>query len=414
MADLRRKQQPQPAERTIEPPARRTVNMPGLKGTIPFNPANMILTEAEKKVLKERFGWKEGDPIPQLSKIIKAEVDGKLVTVGADRDEILRGVKGSAPATYPEDTPDFQPPEVISIDNLPPEKRQEIEDSIRNMRQQAANPDQEQFIPRDPNIGNAMALAQQQSAQHAAKIQALRQQQEQVKVEDDRKAPVRPKAKITRTQEPVQPPPQIPTTPEPKAELPAKAEPEAEVRSTTGAQAELKTCQHCGWDLSKPDEAQVTAEDLKTFVAAMIGGKRFVKTYAILGGELQITFRAMTTKDADKILRQLFLDGRSGKVASPPEVFRRAQEYQLIVCLESVTSNNNAVSLPPIDQHELDEDNTTTGLPEVLDYVYEQALPQESLRRVVLALYAEFDNTLAKLEASAKRPDFSQAIVNSR
>jgi hypothetical protein len=416
MADLRRKQ-PAPAERPVEPPARRTVNMPRLKGTIPFDRADIILTEAEKKFLKEQVGWKEGDPIPQLSKVIKAEVDGKLVKVGTDRSELLKGIKTLPPDTYPEDTPNFQPPAVIAVENLSPEKRQEIEDAIKAMKQHTTDTKAAgnlPFIPRDPSIGQAATTAQQQNAEYAAKIRAMQQQAGEAKVEDDRKAPERPKAKITRTQSPPPAPPQ----PEPprQQQVPppdtVEQSPGPVAAPVAGTRAEQKLCQHCGWDQSKQDVAEVTAEDLKTFVASILGGQRFVKAYNILGGALQIIFRGMTSKEADRILRQLYIDGKAGRISSLPEATRKAQEYQLAVCLQSIHSETNALNLPPIDQHELDEDATTTGLPEVVDYVYEQALCQESLRRIAMAIYSEFDNTLAKLEASAKRSDFLQAIAN--
>jgi hypothetical protein len=409
VADLRRKQSVPPPP---EPLAVQTVNLPGLKGQIPFSTSKMILTEAEKKVLKEQFGWKEGDPIPNLSQIIQAEAGKKLnpqeIEARTKEIEALQAkIKNTPPEDYPEGTQSLKQPEIISIENLAPEKRKEIEDSIREMKrlseEESKKPTEQPFVPNDPSIAKANLIAQAQAAAQKRKIEEMERRASKVELHDDREEVInKQKAKVTRLSESKDeaPPPSPVTTTQLIAPV---------TETQAGADGERTHCQHCGWDLSKSDEAVITPEDKRVFTAAFIGGNRFVKTYKLLNGALLVTFRGLTTKETNLIIHQLFLDGKSGAVSSPMEVFRKAQEYQLAVSLQAIHSNDNAIDLPTIDKHELDQDEHSTGLPEILDYVYSEVVTQESLRKVLLGLYAKFDNTLSKLEVMSEQEGFWMA-----
>lgn len=409
MADLRRKQVAPPTDQ-LKPV---DVNLPGLRGQIPFKVSKMILTDAEKQVLKTQFGWKDGDPVPNLSEVIKAQVGKKLSpeAVAARAKEIeglQEAIKETPPPSYPDGTKDLVPPSVITIENLTPEKRREIEESIQAMKQQVAasaqnKNEEEPFVPRDPSIQKAQQIAALQAEQQRRKLADM-DNAPTVELQDDREAVVKPKAKVNRGAEQEQPATSLPPPP--------ATEPTPESRA--GAEVIQTNCPHCGWDLSKPDEAVVTDEDKRVFTAAILGGKRFVKTYSLMDGAVQVTFRAPTSKEANLIIRQLYIDGKSRTVSSPAEVFRKAQEYQLAICLQSVHSADNAIDLPPMEQHELDQDETTTGLPDVLDYTYNTAVQHESFRRILLALYSEFDGTLSKLEVAATKQGFWKATEQSR
>jgi hypothetical protein len=190
VADLRRKQ-PTTIPDQLKP---KEVNLPGLRGQIPFKVSNMILTDAEKQVLKSQFNWKEGDPIPDLSKIIKAKVGDKLPTEEAAKraqeiERFQQQTKETPPAGYPEGTRDFEPPSVIAVENLTPAKRREIEEAIQSMKQQVLTAEQNKkeempFIPRDPSIANAMAVAAQQAERQRRQIEAA----PTIALEDDREA----------------------------------------------------------------------------------------------------------------------------------------------------------------------------------------------------------------------------------
>jgi hypothetical protein len=411
VADLRRKQPTPVPPGQLQP---REMNLPGLRGQIPFSVGNMILTEAEKQLLKTQFGWKEGDPVPNLSQVVQAEVGKKLspeesAARARELEALQQQTKETAPAKYEAGTPDFKPPEVLTVENLSPEKRKEIEESIRDMRKQVEedgkNRDKEvPFIPRDPSIAKAQLIAEAQAKEQQRKIEVMQRQAPKVELEDDRESVVQPRASVTRATA-------APQESAPRAlETPAVSTQSPDVDTVQAGTEVLRThCQHCGWDLAKSDEAEITPEDKRMYTAALLGGKRFVKTYPLLDGAMSVTFRALTSKESNLILRQLFLDGKGGKVSSPAEVFRLAQEYQLAICLQSIHSGEFSIDLPAIDQHELDEDENSTGLPAVLDYVYTQAVSHESFRRVLLALYSEFDGTLAKLEVSTTKKGFWKA-----
>jgi len=380
-----RKTKPNRAEVNELP--RHTVDLPGLKGDLPFMPGNIILTESEKRVLKEKFGWKEGDPVPNLSAVTKAKIADMKTAPAPPFPEGMKGILDSNSM-----------PETIQFDDLDANKQKEIAEAIK--RTPKVNPASDSpFIPRDPSISKAMSVAEQVEARTARKTQ-------QVKVEDDRQ---QRKATVTR-----------PTSKQQPEITPPEAVPEEKPAESPASADLTKThCQHCGWDLSQSDEAKPTPEDYRVFVAATLSGKRFVKTYDLFDGAMQVTFRAMTVREYDTIKRQLFYDGSQGRVSTPAEVYRMATEYQLAICLESLYSNEGgAINMPTLDKYDLDDvdddGKPTTGLPQILEYVYEKAVPTASLRNMLLALYAEFDNLIVKIEAESRKPGFSKAIGGSR
>lgn len=405
--NLRKKQVEPPA---ALPQAARVV--PGITGKIPFQVGNLVLTDLEKRELT-KVGWKEGDPIPNLSE----HVATALAAEQAKEKKV-------APAAYDETTtPTPKIPEAVSIESLPPQKRKEIEEAIVRMREEAAATMARQkegrpaFQASDPSVERALAFAEMQQAS-----------QPKIGIEDDMAGKGRARAAITRPDQSVPlrtrperpvPPPEAPgggtaaatprTSPDPGTPPPV-APAASQAPTAAGAQLELLHCPHCQWDLSVTDTVVTTLEDRRTYTAALLGGTRFKKEYSLLDGALRVIFRETTAPEADTILKQLFMDGVSGRVKDGAMIMRRAQDYQLACMLDTVwLSDNRSIRLATIDQYEVDADDTTTGLPEILDHVWKEAVPTDSMRRILRDLHSEFDNLLAKLEVESRQEGFTKA-----
>jgi len=284
-----------------------------------------------------------------------------------------------------------------------------VEARARNKATQADTP----FVPSDPSVLQAIADSERSAAVQAQK---MRNQQPGLDVLDDRP---KQRAVVTRpSAAKVFPIGSNPDIASPQESVPAPTVAPPIPKGNTGVDLERTHCQHCGWDLSRADDTEITAEDKRVFVAALQGGKRFVKGYELYDGAIRVTFRSMQSEEYKLMLHQLMLDAKQGKITNQPEIYQRAQEYQLVVCLESMQSAEDAVQLIELSQYDLpevdEEDNETTGLPLVVEHVYQKAIRSESLRRVLLATYVEFDNLNAKLEAAARQPGFMKATEKPR
>lgn len=361
------------------PKAERTA--PGITGKLPFSVGSVVLTPGERAEL-QKVGWKEGDPIPNLSEMWNGEIA---------KDK--QALKEAPPASYDEaTTPKPKIPAAVSIESLPPDKRREIEEAVAQMRAEAAaitkRQGEHQFAPADPSVARAMAFAEMQQGR-----------QPKIAVEDDLKG--RGAAHITRalSPEPAITPPAPPAPP---------AKPDAPVM-TMGVAAEQKYCPHCRWDLSVLDSTVTTLEDRRIYMAAFLGGQRFKKSYELFDGTVKVVFRAITSEETDSVLRQLFMDGKAGRVSDGLTSLRRMQDYQLACSLEAILTRDNSIQLDTIDAYAVDKTDATTGLPDVVSYVFKKAVQSDSMRRILVDLYIEFDNLVAKLEVEASQPGFTSA-----
>src|SRR5260221_187031 len=104
MADRVRLRKAEPVDQL---PAAIKLTGPGVSGTIPFMAEEIVLTEMEKKQLRA-MGWKDGDPVPNLSKVISTETQKKLLQLAKEEQQRFK------------DSPDRIPADVRPMKELPP------------------------------------------------------------------------------------------------------------------------------------------------------------------------------------------------------------------------------------------------------------------------------------------------------
>jgi len=343
------------------PPAQ-TVNVPGMRGQLPFKPGAPILTPVERAVW-EKLGWKEGDPPPQMSD------EARQIIEEAMKERAL-----------PENMADLKPPPIVNIDNLSAEKQAALRDALIQAKRTQDDASTRPFIPAGPGIGEAMALAQ---AAESAKSPARSNRPEDKAGADPADIPV-------------------------VDDLRTAAEIETEV-GVAGAAVKILNCPHCGWDLALPDEIEITSGDKQTYLASLESGERFVKSYSLMGGNLNVTFRGLTAIEAELVIRQLYLDNAAGKVNVPAEFYKKVREYRLVLSLAGVYRKNNPQSeLPEFENgYEVDFTNeNTTGLPELLEHITKTVIFTETVKRVLLIAHEKFDTLVSKIETHAEDPDF--------
>lgn len=207
--------------------------------------------------------------------------------------------------------------------------------------------------------------------------------------------------------------PQQAATPPPAATDPA---------SETGA-ADARNCPHCGWDQTLRDGIDPTDVDKYGFLWSILGGpeKRFTKQYELMGGQILLNFRTLTSREADLALLQIAHDYRRGEIAGNTDWWQRWMDYRMAFALESITSaaaGKTYVGPDSLDDIEYDppagpdgKPLPSTPLPALWEHLEGSHLYNESLRRAVSLAYAGFVDLVKKLENNYENPDFWRGIA---
>jgi hypothetical protein len=357
--DLRRKVAPAATD-VDKKEYKRIAGLPNFTGNLPLGTGSVIssksvLTEAEKRMLKAA-GWEEGQPVPvDLSK-----------TVTDAQEEIMRESTELKPdaSLYTLKTPKEVPFESLSED-----RQAEIIRSLKEAKESLGTG--RVSIPKEP----------------------------MVEVTDSRRKAVLKDQPtfgdlmtITRKE----------ATPENTEVKPAPVE----ESMTAGAATTKETnCSHCNWPHGKEDVV-ATSDDKYQFLIATLGQNRFAKQYKLFDGKLFVTFRTMTSEESDLVYRQLAVDMKKGRIDGGAEYYFKLVTYRLACSLERIDSaETGPLVLPPVSEYKTDSDNNLfnldedTKMLEVTTTVLSQAVPQESLRKVIANCFARFGRLVEHLEA---------------
>ena len=386
--------------------------------------AGVHMTDFTRSQL-QKIGWKDGDPIP-----------GDL---GKRIQEIQQAIREERESTTLEDSPlaaGWKPVQAkfMDIGALPPEKQAELKQYLEEYNAQIAqeeafNKQQAKVESRIPeNIqGQQRELMVDQIMASEAALQR-RQLQQTGTVIDDR--PVR---------QPVEsgPPPGMPV-PEGKVfagniGMPSIAQkikslkqqqqpaveplPPEEPVVSSGATTTHDTCQRCAWPLSMPFTTEPTVEDKQGFLAAIIGLSRFEKEYALLGDNLILRLRSLSSDETATLQNQLSAMVRAGQSIGDGEYWSNLMEFRLVMSVSRITVGGNVIySAPPVKEwdtanpQQADSEIHPTPLPRMRTYFYEKGVTQEPLRRIIGQTHQEFQRLVEALEAMTNNADFWTGI----
>ena len=235
-----------------------------------------------------------------------------------------------------------------------------------------------------------------------------------------------PESQPTAVEAPI---PEISPEPPPFAEdIPQEADPQTEETRTLGTLPSV--CVHCGWDQSQPTIPEPESQDKQGFLQSVLGLKVFSKTYTLLGGALQLTFRSLTVKELDALYSAAFAAQKTGLITIAADYYEYLNRLRLCLQLQKISSTRSAlhISLPPgltrsANPHAagfwdefLAEKQKAAGaenssdswdlLTQVQQYVMSEALSTESLQRVVTHACANFNRLVVKLEACVDDANF--------
>ena len=337
---------------------------------------SMKLTDFEKKQLA-KLGWKEGDPLP------------------ADlAEDIQRALEEASTPTapVPMSTPRTKIPEAVDIGSLPPEKQQQLRDSMQAAKQQAQlfrERKEASLAQAGPGVNEAIDTA----------MAAGQQGGEGLTIVNDLSSSIGGSAQEAQ---PAQPGPEsIPTT-----------------EDQAGAAPELQNCPHCNWNLNLKDDLPVSDQDKLNYMISVEGGQRFRKTLSLLNGRLVVTFRSLTSRESDMATRQIVVDGQKDlkdQLADSTDTYwRNLMTYRLVMGIESLWSRETGqlevdeIGNMQIDPADMPFPNTRLNV--ALPAVTEAVMPTETLRRILGSAYHRFQLLVEKLEVMAPDPNFWPAI----
>jgi hypothetical protein len=162
-------------------------------------------------------------------------------------------------------------------------------------------------------------------------------------------------------------------------------------------------------------EVQPTDRDKEDFLATLLGGTRFKKSYELFGGKIIVTFRGLLADENKLIYRQLVLDQQENKVATEAEWFVQMMDYRLACSLEDIKDKAGKVIAVVPELSEMPftrnpEQPLETALVKQLEFVSTKILAQEVTRRLVATHLRQFQRLVEALEAMALEPSFWNGI----
>lgn len=413
----------------VPPPARQ---IPGTSGTPPLPVGKVVQTQgkrltAEELRVMQSVGWKEGDPIPQN---MAAILDAAAAEMIADANEFVTPV--------PLDTPPVRDT-TVPIESLPASERARISKIQQDMRQALAQENQERQLQQEQREMSQLPPSVREAAMLASKTSKQTQNAPTIEVDDDISKARQPAAQARRPEARPQAR-QAPTTgvaTNPSAadfvagQYQTREQAEAyaqEVKNwegepaATGAAPSVQICRHCGWNQAQEDIPEPDYHDKMAFLQSVLGQKPFVKEYDLYGGAVQVTFRTLSTQEADACWKQVNHDVLKRNLTSELDMHEKVQRYRTCMQTLRLTSrefdheqpdgltsvyNPNATAFWTFDPESIPEGETP--LPLVEEYMFKHVFRTETVGRTVTVILQQFNRLVAKMEAMVDNADFWKA-----
>lgn len=215
--------------------------------------------------------------------------------------------------------------------------------------------------------------------------------------------------------------PQQPAAAAPAQQPPPQPAPAAD---DTGAAAAMKPhhCEMCGHPSNMPATPEPPYEKKLAFLHTILGEVNFKDEMKVMGGNLSLTFRTLTTRELQQVFLQANRDVEKKRISTTADYYEKLNWYRLCLQLVEVRgvatktimhvapeglspeTNNLATSFWECDPPEDGE----TILTQISDYIETNVLKTEHLLRIVGAACNQFNRLVAKLEANLENSDFWQ------
>lgn len=321
---------------------------------------DVFVSDFTKKTLAQ-FGWTDGTGIPdELGEfLLKAKDRGRSST----RNDVLIDID----TMLPEDIAEVQ--KMLAAQRVKDKRakeRAEFDETTKNMKPEVA-----------AAYGELLAIEEQQP-----------------EIIDDREA-------VADSDNPFDSA-AFETTPVDDTETPPEP---AQTPPPDPAPVVLPFCPRCGWDMRVKFDIEVSEEDKADFMATLLGNTRFRKTYELMGGHFNVTFRSLHADENLAIHRQLLEDEKAGTLVDQADWFSRLFEYRLACSLMRITDKKGKALQISDELSALTGDETGTPMIKLWRQLKE-ALKQEVTMRLVGNKCREFQRLFEALEAMTLEPSF--------
>ena len=157
-------------------------------------------------------------------------------------------------------------------------------------------------------------------------------------------------------------------------------------------------CPHCSWDLSHQDIPDPDDDTKVWYLQAILGNAPFEKSYVLMGGMVELTFRELTQGQADWIFNQVGQEIKAKEDSTVDQFIELVRRYRLCLQLKSVKIGETFFEIPG--------DGEKPRLPDLFKLLMEQVLNSTSLVNLATRKADEFSRLVSKLEAAADRENF--------
>lgn len=333
---------------------------------LPYKRGATKVTDFTKQQL-EQVGWQEGDPVPGDL----GEVVAKLAAEAASEDDQVKIEDTELAKGWQPPTPKF-----VKIEDLPAEKQKELQDFLQDYKRQAEKEAQQQETLREIEA----------SIPESATPEVKERLREQMLADHE------------AATNPPPPPPPKQAEDDDKLKLPPLPQ----------------NCARCQWPVAEPFKMEATDQDKQEFLITVLGGIRFTRVISLLGGNMQVTLRSLTTAESVMISQQLGSMVRVGEIRGDVEYTAKFFEYRLALGVARVVAGGQVIyeapesiatwttEHPPANGSEL----SFTPLPRFVTYFQENGVRHEHVRRMVGSHHQNFQRLVEHLEIMADEPSF--------
>ncbi len=377
----------------------------------------------------ESVGWKAGDPVPgdlgaRLQEIVR-ELEEERASARLEDSELAKGwVKPVASFVNITDLPQEKQKEIQKyLQEYKAEQQQQAEFARMESEADASIPENvvgpQRDVMREQILAGEAAMAARNAARPPGDSVVIDDRVKQAAPPVDMKVPegktyagmlghpsvadkIEQAAKIQRDherQQTEQPPP-------PPAALPS-----------SGANPERTICQRCSWPLQLPFEIVPTIEDKQSFLAAVLGLGRFQKKYELLGGNMVVHFRSLTSDESATLQNQLGAMVRSGESHGDGEYWGNMHEFRMVLAISKIVVGGNATyDVPSLAEWAKNNPANSadplqpTDIPRLRDHFYAKGATQEPIRRMLGQTHQNFQRLVEALEFMSNEPDFWTGI----
>lgn len=199
---------------------------------------------------------------------------------------------------------------------------------------------------------------------------------------------------------------------------PPKAAETPQAAPATGvAEPHAATCQRCHWPLQLPFNVEISMQDKQAFLAAILGLARFEKRYELMGGNLSVIFRSLSSQETAILQQQLGAMVRSGEIIGDGEYWANMHEFRLVMAVKQIMVGQNVIyTVPDLltwdKEHPAKEGDKVqpTSIPRMREYLYAEGAKQEPVRRMLGQTHSNFQRLVEALEFMTNDPDFWKGI----